>query len=60
MASVLSVFFATAPRRDPEVVKAVAESRQILDENAALVRELAAVELALARQSWKKPRSTSR
>lgn len=47
-------------RRDPVVLAAVAESNRILVQNAALIRELAAVEEALVRGKWKKRRSTSR
>jgi hypothetical protein len=61
MPSLIGVLIMAAPvQRDPAVAAAVAESRRVLAENAALVRELAAVERALVRQEWKKRRSTSR
>ena len=38
---------------DPEVRDAVAENRVVLERNRQLVTELAAVERALRRRSWK-------
>lgn len=48
----------TPPRRDSRVLEAVAESNRILDRNAELIKELAAVEQALRQKKWKKRLST--
>lgn len=58
MSSLFGVLVQSAPMRDPEVKAAVAESRRILAENAALIKELAAVERGIKKRAWKKDRST--
>lgn len=60
MRSLIGALVLDSPiRRDPEVVKAVRESREVLARNYALVKELAAVERALRQKQWKKQQPAS-
>lgn len=46
-----------SPQRDPQVQAAVAASREVLQTNKQLLKEVAALEQAIARQEWKRRHS---
>ena len=55
--TVIAYFSRRVVTRDPEVRDRINESREVIDRNKRLVRELQGVDRAIREKVWTKPRS---